>query len=168
MNIATKLDRVKYLLKHLPGKHNQQLHDPHKGTGSTGGTLYHYTRPQHVESIMREGIRKSDGNAGVGIYLTDDPESATTRQWSTERIEVELDPDTKILEMHGIGNFYSWEDTNNPGQKEIGQAVMDAGYDALRLERTGKSAYTVVYNPDVVTITGHTSMEEEYVPTLLR
>jgi RNAse (barnase) inhibitor barstar len=34
MALIDKLDRVEYLLKHLPGKHNQQLHDPHKGGGT--------------------------------------------------------------------------------------------------------------------------------------
>lgn len=74
MNILRLLDRLECQVKHMPGRHNQKLHDPHKGPGGNavsyewfhdgGSHLVSSLDPAYadvvIESLVNYGVSRED------------------------------------------------------------------------------------------------------------
>jgi len=68
--------------------------------------LYHWTRKENLESILREGLRPS----GLGIvYLTPRPECWKTRKQGQEQGEVCLEVETGDLRLSAFEDCKEWE-----------------------------------------------------------
>ena len=116
------------------------------GTGTSGGPWYHFTREANVASIQEEGLRATDGIAGVGVYLTSDAAGESiNRRWSDTRLRVEVDaPNT--MTFRGVAHMSDFLESRGFDTMitEPREAFGQLGVDAVRIERGG---WFVVWNP---------------------
>ncbi len=69
--------------------------------------LYHLTRPENTESILKEGLRPSSkGYLGAGIYLVDDPKYLTDPRFeNASRVIVKIKKDAPLLRVKDSPNL---------------------------------------------------------------
>jgi hypothetical protein len=119
MTLIDKINRVEYLLKHLPGRHDQQRHDPYKGVnGDIPGVrseLQQLARMAQQSNTFDEfQHRWFQGQHGQYWHLTSDPDfevnpEQVPRDASTIAGGGPQDPGLMVTE-----DVAGWDETLNP------------------------------------------------------
>jgi hypothetical protein len=94
MSVLDKLDRVEYLLKHMPGRHDQQRHAPHTAvsvpsvdlTEQEFMTLHHYANDDYEEINPR--LRAGKGENDYRVRIIDGVMERSKTQTPTELYRV--------------------------------------------------------------------------------
>lgn len=114
-------------------------------------TLYHGTKAENVDSILKEGFRPGTKNfKGTGVYFA--PDEAGARQYGGDVIEAKLKPDAKIAVYKDRIDLIDDLSKHDPSpgtdmQKRVDALAKDRGYDAIQVE--GEGTYTVI-NPSAI------------------
>jgi hypothetical protein len=125
---------------------NHDIYDP------SSEPYTHATRSQHVESILKEGLRKSDGIYGKAIYLGVGENSVNTgRQFADTLLHVRMKEGSRAVVASGMRDFYKIaeaagapDDANDPSPYFV-----KAGIDAVRVKKPDGD-FMVVFNQDSI------------------
>lgn len=129
-------------------------------TGPGGGKIiHHFTNPEAAKAIRAAGgkVRESDGLEGKAHYFTENKEGTKSRSGSTERLDYEVSPDTKIVELStkekGVGGWMRENATDDEyNHDDVAKAMRRVGVDAIRLSRSTGETWWIVGNHDKVKI----------------
>ena len=102
---------LRQLIKHLPGKHNQQLHNPHDATvvgaepwrrkGSDYAIHYHGGKHKLTDIDPTLLQSRDSGYYGTGFYVSSNP--AYSKSYGRAITKIKFKPDASVLEVGGLG-----------------------------------------------------------------
>ena len=115
----------------------------------------HFTATSNVSSIEDEGIRMSDGNFGMGVYLTEE-DTGGTRRWADAEVKVYVDVKNPIV-VRGYSDFgKKLEELGATDNDEPSEFLKSKGYDAV--EVTNKKWLMVLDQDNIAVVKSEAKM----------